>query len=104
MSRHSPPARTRVAEGGDRALGEVLVAELSRHRLGPATSDAGAVAVRAGASATAFHGAGTLDRRTVVEIGSVSKTFTGVLLADLAQAGVVALEDPLGRFLSGVAP
>jgi serine-type D-Ala-D-Ala carboxypeptidase/endopeptidase len=39
-------------------------------------------------------GAGTL-----FEIGSISKVFTGLLLADLDADGVVGLDDPLARYL-----
>jgi CubicO group peptidase (beta-lactamase class C family) len=37
--------------------------------------------------------------RTLFEIGSITKVFTGLLLADLAAAGVVGLDDPLARYL-----
>ena len=39
------------------------------------------------------------DGDTVYEIGSVSKTFTGTLLADLVERGEVALEDPVEGLL-----
>ncbi len=39
------------------------------------------------------------DARTIYEIGSVTKTFTGVLFADAAARGLVALEDPLADHL-----
>jgi CubicO group peptidase (beta-lactamase class C family) len=45
---------------------------------------------------------GTTDRpdgATIFEIGSVTKVFTGLLLADLAEQGVVGLDDPLGGYL-----
>ncbi len=41
--------------------------------------------------------------RSVFEIGSVTKTFTALLLADLARGGVVGLDDPVGKHLP-VAP
>ena len=37
--------------------------------------------------------------RTIFEIGSVTKVFTGLLLADLAVRGVVRLDDPLAGYL-----
>lgn len=40
-----------------------------------------------------------LDGGTVFEIGSITKTFTGVLLAMMAARGEVALEDPVARYL-----
>ncbi len=46
-------------------------------------------------------GAGTrpLGARTLFEIGSVNKTFTGALLAELAAQGRVALTDPVQKHL-----
>lgn len=41
----------------------------------------------------------TPDGRTVYEIGSVSKVFTSLILADMARRGEVALDDPVQKFL-----
>lgn len=43
--------------------------------------------------------AGTLNGDTVFEIGSVTKVFTSLLLADMVQRGEVALTDPVAKFL-----
>jgi CubicO group peptidase (beta-lactamase class C family) len=44
-----------------------------------------------------------LDGDTVFEIGSVTKIFTALLLADMVQRGEVVLTDPVGKYLpSGV--
>jgi D-alanyl-D-alanine-carboxypeptidase/D-alanyl-D-alanine-endopeptidase len=40
-----------------------------------------------------------LDERTVFEIGSLTKSFTGTLLADMVERGEVRLDDPLGDLL-----
>jgi len=40
------------------------------------------------------------DRDSVFEIGSVTKTFTGILLADRVRAGVVKLDDPVQKHLA----
>jgi D-alanyl-D-alanine-carboxypeptidase/D-alanyl-D-alanine-endopeptidase len=40
-----------------------------------------------------------LDGDTAFEIGSVTKVFTALLLADMAQRGEVALSDPVARYL-----
>jgi CubicO group peptidase (beta-lactamase class C family) len=39
------------------------------------------------------------DGRTLFEIGSVTKTFSALLLADLVEQGKVKLDDPVRRFL-----
>lgn len=41
---------------------------------------------------------------SLFEIGSITKMFTGVLLADMSLRGEVALEDPLSRHLPGSRP
>jgi CubicO group peptidase (beta-lactamase class C family) len=40
-----------------------------------------------------------LDGRSVFEIGSITKVFTGVLLADMARRGEVRLDDPVSQYL-----
>lgn len=44
-------------------------------------------------------GARPLGPRSVFEIGSVTKVFTGILLADAAERGEVSLSDPVARYL-----
>jgi len=39
------------------------------------------------------------DGKTLYEIGSISKVFTGILLSDAVQRGLVELEDPLTKHL-----
>lgn len=39
------------------------------------------------------------DASTIYEIGSISKVFTGILLADAAQRGLVKLTDPIQKFV-----
>ena len=40
-----------------------------------------------------------LDGDTVFQIGSVTKVFTGLLLADMAQRGEVNVDDPVSKYL-----
>jgi CubicO group peptidase (beta-lactamase class C family) len=40
-----------------------------------------------------------LNGDTVFEIGSITKVFTSLLLADMVQRGEVALDDPVGKYL-----
>ena len=41
----------------------------------------------------------SLNGKTIFEIGSVTKVFTSLLLADMVQRGEVALTDPVAKFL-----
>lgn len=43
--------------------------------------------------------AGAFDGRTIFEIGSISKIFTALILADMASKGEVSLDDPAGKYL-----
>jgi CubicO group peptidase (beta-lactamase class C family) len=59
---------------------------------------------RVGPDASKAHG--TPDpptSLTLFEIGSITKVFTGLLLADLAGEGVVGLDEPLARYLPATA-
>ena len=40
-----------------------------------------------------------VDEHTVFEIGSITKVFTAILLADMARRGEVALDDPIASYL-----
>lgn len=44
-------------------------------------------------------GARPLGPRSVFEIGSITKVFTGTLLADMVERGEVSLSDPVARYL-----
>ena len=73
--------RTRVEEG--RATGIVVgVLEADGTR-------------RIQAYGRAGPGAMPLDAETIFEIGSISKVFTAIILADMAADGLLALEDPV---------
>lgn len=56
-----------------------------------------------GTSVVAYGSSGVsglpLDGRTLFEIGSVTKTFTTALLADMVARGEVRLEEPVGKLL-----
>ncbi len=42
-----------------------------------------------------------IDENTTFEIGSITKAFTGLLLADMVLRGEVALDDPAAKYLPG---
>ena len=48
---------------------------------------------------TTRSGDQAIDEHTVFEIGSITKVFTAILLADMAQRGEVALDDPIASYL-----
>ena len=45
------------------------------------------------------HGEPVFDARSIFEIGSISKAFTGALLADMVARGEVKLDDPVQKYL-----
>jgi CubicO group peptidase (beta-lactamase class C family) len=52
-----------------------------------------------GTGARGDQGSRPLDGETEFEIGSVTKVFTSLLLADMARRGQVALDDPAAKYL-----
>lgn len=60
---------------------------------------AGAEVLRITQGVARAGGAGPITPSTVFEIGSISKAFTGVLLADMILRGEVALDDPVAKYL-----
>lgn len=46
-----------------------------------------------------FSGKEPVDEHSVFEIGSITKTFTGIILADMVLKGKMKLEDPLQKYL-----
>jgi CubicO group peptidase (beta-lactamase class C family) len=50
---------------------------------------------------TGTGGSGGAEPRTIFQVGSVTKVFTALLLADMAERGEVRLSDPAARYLPG---
>lgn len=92
------------------AVGADVVAELAARAMRPGRR-AGLVIgyVQGGGQRIAGYGRVSVDAqdlpdgRTIFEIGSVTKVFTGLLLADLAEQGIVGLDDPLVSYLPALA-
>src|SRR5437016_3701060 len=53
---------------------------------------------------TAAGGFGGAGPATIFQVGSVTKVFTALLLADMAERGEVHLSDPAASYLPGPAP
>lgn len=92
FAQHFPPSealteliRSRVEEGG--SVGIVL---------GVMEADG---ATRIVSYGSAGEGAAAIGEETVFEIGSITKVFTGILLADMTMRGEVSLSDPVSRYL-----
>src|SRR3954447_11443984 len=48
---------------------------------------------------TALNSTQAADGDTVFEIGSITKVFTSLLLADMVEKGEVKLDDPISKYL-----
>jgi CubicO group peptidase (beta-lactamase class C family) len=85
---------------GDKALQAIVEQRLQGDRTGAcfAVAVVDREVTRAFACANAAD-AGRVDARTAFEIGSVSKTMTAALLADLIVQGKGSLDDPLSEWL-----
>ena len=72
---------------------------------GVLASDGRHLAVYGSSGTEARDGDGRpLDGDTVFEIGSITKVFTALLLADMVQRGEVALDDPVAKYLPSAMP
>lgn len=80
-------ARTLITQRVDAGMGVGIVAGI--------LDAAGPRVVTYGQSGTGRP----LDRNTVFEIGSISKVFTALVLADMVKKGEVALDDPVAKYL-----
>lgn len=90
----------RAPELGPADSGDPAIAAAARQAAGDPTGF-DTLAVAAGDERTA--GLGGADGATAFELGSIAKTLTGMLLADLVEDGVVTPDDTLADLLPGVA-
>ncbi len=74
---------------------------LLAERVGAAGEGAGIVVGVVGPQGRWVISSGRLDGDTAFEIGSVTKVFTALLLADMVRRGEVALADPVAKHLLG---
>jgi serine-type D-Ala-D-Ala carboxypeptidase/endopeptidase len=98
----SPAEAARVTQAGtvkplvDAALTQAVAAGLPGLVIGALD---GSEEYVAGAGTTAGPDSPKPDGRTVYQLGSVTKTFTALLLAEAVEQRLVRLEDPLARYL-----
>ena len=95
------PARAAAQFPADHELRALLQSRIDEGRgvgivLGLLEADGTTRVVFAG---SAGEGARTLGPQTVFEIGSITKVFTGTLLADMVRRGEASLSDPVARSL-----
>ena len=92
--------------GGFAAAAASSTLDLLRHTVGAGDRAVGMIAVvvdQHGAHATTYGSSGVpglaLDSDTVMEIGSITKVMTALLLADMVARGEAAFDDPVARYL-----
>lgn len=83
--------------------------QIIQSRIDNAGSNAAIVVGLVNSSGTQFYGYGklsssssnktTVDKNTIFDIGSITKTFTTTLLADMVDHGIVNLNDPIQKYL-----
>jgi D-alanyl-D-alanine-carboxypeptidase/D-alanyl-D-alanine-endopeptidase len=100
-AQHAPEATGRAwTIPGDEEIRRLLVERLDGRSVGVVVGvlePTGTRIVTFGRSGAADGRA--LDGETVFQIGSVTKVFTGLLLADMTVRGLVQLEDPAAKYL-----
>jgi len=106
-TRAAPAAQ--IAESEARSsvtlLPDSAIASILRERVASGTTPGVVVGVLdAGGARYISHGTGApgsaeLDRNTLFEIGSITKTFTSTILADMVGRGEVSLDDPVAKYL-----
>src|SRR6185503_6821048 len=94
---HAQPSQAATDAELERLLAERV--DVQKKSLGTVVGIVSPAGRRIFARGTLDDGAGAVDGDTVFEIGSVTKVFTALLLADMVQRGEVALADPLARYL-----
>ncbi|HEX7137437.1 MAG TPA: serine hydrolase, partial [Vicinamibacterales bacterium] len=90
-----------AAELPDKDIRAILVdrIDVQRQGVGIVVGLVGPSGWRTVAYGNANEFAAAADADTVFEVGSVTKVFTSLLLADAVQRGEVALADPVSKFL-----
>ena len=92
-------AQTALTDDGVRALLNERI-ERERRAVGMAAILVHGEQVRiVTAGSTSLDASAPVSADTLFEVGSISKTFTALLLADMVNRGEVALDDPVEKFL-----
>ncbi len=91
------PHLVRITQGSDGRL-EPLLRDLSASLTAPEAGIAAAI-IQDGEVTIGFTGNEAFNADTLFEFGSITKVFTAILLAQLANDGVVDLNDPINAHL-----
>ena len=87
-------------EGLDGALHRVLLESAGEHDLGlSAAVLAPGFAIWSGAAGNTAPGGPPVTVQTLFDVGSVAKTFQAALVLDLAEKGILGLDDPVSKWL-----
>lgn len=90
----------RITQGDDARL-EPFLQDLSAGLTAPQAGIAAAI-IQDGEVTIGYTGNPDFDADTLFEFGSITKVFTAILLAQLANEGLVALDDPVNDHLPSV--
>ncbi len=102
-----PRHRQRAVRQPQERVSDAEIARMLAERIDTQRQSVGIVVgvLEPGGRRVISHGSATkgearrLDGETVFEIGSITKVFTALLLADAVERGEVALTDPVAKFL-----
>jgi serine-type D-Ala-D-Ala carboxypeptidase/endopeptidase len=94
------PFAAAAQKSGQEAALDAIVAERLGESESPACIMVGWVGETTRVSSGCTRGAGPVafDRDSLFEIGSITKGFTGLLLADMVRKGELSLDDPAAKF------
>ncbi len=98
LAEGGPPPRPAVAADAWALPSDAAIGEILDHRIAQRPGEAIVVGV-IDAQGRRIVARGAARPDTLFEIGSITKVFTGLLLADMAARGEVALDDPAANYL-----
>ncbi|MEZ5346973.1 MAG: serine hydrolase [Pyrinomonadaceae bacterium] len=92
-------SKAAVAQDVDKIIQERLKLEPVGSAISAAVVDESGVRFYNTGTVSKAAGAKAVDKNSVYEIGSITKVFTGILLAEAIKRGEVKLDDPISKYL-----